>query len=372
MYTPDAARRLAAAHEALDLATEHGDPVLLAQVAPAVLYALMGAGHRELRARVAGRAIRAAESTGDPRLDFSAHLSAYNMAVESPDQVVAARSLARMRAIAQAVAEPRLRWTVGLYDTFDATMAGRLDDAESIATANLDLGLQIGVPDAFAFFAGQLFVIASDGGRAEELLPVVEQATNDNPAILPFKLAYGIICAGVGRDDVARDILREGLATRFSEIPVDNVWMTSVIGYAVLAIELGDAEAAAYLRPIIEPFAAEVAFNGVTSQGPVATYRRASLRRSSATTRSRRSTCSPRSTPPPRSDGSTTGPRRCSRSRRTGTAGTARSTANPKRGSAKRRTCAGRAASGVGYRRSTRSPGSALDKTCTVSGRTPS
>ncbi len=48
--------------------------------------------------------------------------------------------------------------------------------------------------------------------------------------------------------------------------------MTSIIGYAVLAIELGDAQAAAYLRPIIEPFAAEVAFNGVTSQGPVAAY----------------------------------------------------------------------------------------------------
>ena len=62
------------------------------------------------------------------------------------------------------------------------------------------------------------------------------------------------------------------MATRFSEISVDNVWMTSVIGYAVLAIELGDAEAAAYLLPLIEPFAAEVAFNGVTSQGPVAAY----------------------------------------------------------------------------------------------------
>jgi hypothetical protein len=48
--------------------------------------------------------------------------------------------------------------------------------------------------------------------------------------------------------------------------------MTSIIGYAVLAIELGDAQAAAYLRPIIEPFADEVAFNGVTSQGPVAAY----------------------------------------------------------------------------------------------------
>ena len=36
-------------------------------------------------------AIRAATSTGDPRLEFSAHVSAYNMAVESTDHVVAAR-----------------------------------------------------------------------------------------------------------------------------------------------------------------------------------------------------------------------------------------------------------------------------------------
>jgi DNA-binding SARP family transcriptional activator len=272
MYTPDAARRVAAAHEALELATEHSDPTLLAQVAPAVCYALWGTGRRELRSRVAASAIGAAKSAGDPGLEFGAHLSAYNVAVEIADHVVAARSLAGLRAIAHAVGEPRLRWTMGLYDTFDATMAGRLDDAEALATANLELGMQIGVPDAFTFFAAELFVISSDGGRAEELLPVIEQAAIDNRAVLPFKLAYGIICDTVGRHDIAREILREGVASRFTEISVDNVWMTSIIGYAVLAIELGDSQAAAYLRPIIEPFADEVAFNGVTSQGPVATY----------------------------------------------------------------------------------------------------
>ena len=45
-----------------------------------------------------------------------------------------------------------------------------------------------------------------------------------------------------------------------------------MIGYAVLAIELQDEDAAALLFPIIEPFAAEVAFNGATSQGPIAAY----------------------------------------------------------------------------------------------------
>jgi hypothetical protein len=48
--------------------------------------------------------------------------------------------------------------------------------------------------------------------------------------------------------------------------------MTRVIGYAVLAIDLQDTEAAALLLPVIEPFAGEVAFSGLTSQGPVGAY----------------------------------------------------------------------------------------------------
>src|SRR5205823_586027 len=84
--------------------------------------------------------------------------------------------------------------------------------------------------------------------------------------------AYAIICEAVGRADTARAILAEGLAARFSHIPRDMFWMTSVIGHAVLAVELEDEDAAALLFPIIEPFAAEVACNGGTSQGPISAY----------------------------------------------------------------------------------------------------
>ena len=50
------------------------------------------------------------------------------------------------------------------------------------------------------------------------------------------------------------------------------MWLTTIIGYAVLAIELADVDAAALLMPIVEPYADVVAFNGATSQGPVAAY----------------------------------------------------------------------------------------------------
>ena len=48
--------------------------------------------------------------------------------------------------------------------------------------------------------------------------------------------------------------------------------MTTVIGYAVLAIDLEDDAAAAKLYPIIEPFGDQVAFNGATSQGYIGAY----------------------------------------------------------------------------------------------------
>jgi DNA-binding SARP family transcriptional activator len=272
VYTARAERRTAFAHQALALAEATGSLTLLAQVGPAVVAALWGPDTARLRGRVAARVLTAAEATGDPRLQLSARLTAYSVAVESADPIVAAHSLSGIRSAVRSLGEPRLRWTAGLVEAFDAMMTGRLEEAQSIAAATLDLGLQIGVPDAFALFAAQFFVIGTFAGRHDELFPLVERARRDNPGMLAFKVAYGIICAAVDRRDEARGILYEGMTDGFAELPRDNIWMTSVIGYAVLAIELDDADAAAQLLPIIEPYAGEVAFNGITSQGPIAAY----------------------------------------------------------------------------------------------------
>jgi tetratricopeptide (TPR) repeat protein len=272
VWTPDAERRIASAHQALELADAHHDPTLLARIAPGVLWGLWEPGSADVRSRVAAKAVAVAEASGDPRLEFGAHLSAFDIAIESADHVAAARSLAKLRATARTIGEPRLRWTVGLAETFTATMTGRLVDAEAVATKTLELGMQIGAPDAFTFFAGQLFVIGTFAGRHDELFPLVEQATKDDPAALAFKLAYGIICNAVGRNQTARDILEDGIASGFAALPVDNIWTTCIIGYAILAIELDHAEAAAQLLPLLEPHASDVAFNGITSQGPIAAY----------------------------------------------------------------------------------------------------
>jgi DNA-binding SARP family transcriptional activator/tetratricopeptide (TPR) repeat protein len=271
-FTPDVARRVTLAHRALRLAEESDDPTIVAGVAPAVLAALWAPGNERLRNEVAARALSAAEASGDPLLQFSVNLAARQVAIESGDPVMAAHNLTRLRATAQSVAEPHLRWLILLQETFEAMMTGRLSDAEALAASALELGLQIGAPDAFAMYAAEFFVLRTFGGRHGELFPLVEQATRENPTVLPFRLAYGIICVSVGQADAARQILHEGMESGFAELAVDNFWMTSVIAYAIIAIELADREAAAQLLPVIEPHAAEISFNGVTSQGPVSAY----------------------------------------------------------------------------------------------------
>jgi tetratricopeptide (TPR) repeat protein len=163
-------------------------------------------------------------------------------------------------------------WTVSLFDTFEATMAGRLEEAEALANRGLELGIQIGEPDAFTIFAGQFYTVGTFAGRHADLLPLVEQTVRDNPDMIPFQSAYAILSAAVGRTDDAQAWLDEGIANGVGRLPLDNMWTTSVIAYAVLAVELEDRAAAAELLPVITPHADEVAFNGVTSQGPIAAY----------------------------------------------------------------------------------------------------
>ncbi len=271
-YTPDVERRVTLAHRALRLAEASDDATLLARVAPAVMAALWAPGNELLRNEVAARALSAAEVSGDPLLQFSVNLAARQVAIESGDPVMAAHTLNRLRVTAQSVGEPYLRWIILACDTFEAMMAGRLSDAEMLTAEALEFGLQIGAPDAFAMYAAQVFVLGTFAGRHAELLPLVEQAARENPSVLPFRLAYGIISIPVGLAESAREILHQGMESGFAELPIDNFWMTSVIGYIIIAIELDDRVAAAQLLPVIEPYAAEISFNGVTSQGPVAAY----------------------------------------------------------------------------------------------------
>ena len=268
----DTERREQAALDALALADASDDPLLLAELAPDILRALWTPATAALRADISACAVRAVAASGDPYLRFVVNLSAFNTAVSLGDASQAKTALASAHEVVRTHSEPRMRWTLCVTDTFNMTMAGRFHEAEQLANANLELGMTLSEADAFSIFASQFFVLGTFAGRYGDILPVVDHVLAAGETALPFRLAHAISCAVCGRRDEAAAVLQAGHAAGFASVPQDQLWLTTVVGYAVLAIELDDRVAAAELVPVLEPCARQVAFNGATSQGPVAAY----------------------------------------------------------------------------------------------------
>jgi DNA-binding SARP family transcriptional activator/tetratricopeptide (TPR) repeat protein len=264
--------RFSAAHKAIELSEGSDDPTLLPRMISALVFALWGHDTLDLQRRLATQAVDLAATVADPALEFSAHRARYYVAVVSADAGSAQASLRRMRDIAAEIGEPRMAWNVAVFEAFEAVMTARLIDGEQTAERALGIGTEIGEPVAFMLYAGQLFMNRSFAGRYAEVVPLLEQAMSTDPDSFPFRLAHAISCAVAGRTAEARAVLDEGAAAGFADLPRDHLWMTSVVGYAVLAIELADRGAAAQLYPMLQPFGDQVAFNGATSQGDIGAY----------------------------------------------------------------------------------------------------
>ena len=245
--------------------------MLVARISSSVLYALWGSDREatRLRADVANRSIAAAEAAGDPHLEFAVHTAAYTVAIQLADPVGAARSLGRMHAIADQIGAPQMTWTLGYYDAFVATMQARFADAEAAgAVETVEARRRHGC-------RGRHRRLRPAGGRAGHhrrsslrAATDVAQAIEAGPVQPTSRRAHAIVGVATQPKEVASDLLDEAVANRFRNVPPDVMWMTSMLGYAILAIELEDLAPPRSLLAIIEPYAGEVA----TNLGPVAAY----------------------------------------------------------------------------------------------------
>jgi len=158
-----------------------------------------------------------------------------------------------------------MTWTVGWFEAFAATMQARFADAGRLGRETEALGLALGAAESVAVFAGQAAVLATIAGHHAELPPIVAQAIEAGPVKLTYHLAHAIAS---GPKQVASDLLSEAAAGGFRNVPPDVMWLTSMLGYATLAIELKDLDAAERLLAIIEPYAGQIA----TNLGPAGAY----------------------------------------------------------------------------------------------------
>ena len=266
-------RRQALADEAVAIAESSGDDALIVRVlnnlvAPLLVPSL----HEQSLTRTADSLVRA-ERVGDPVLLFFAVFWRAYVASQASDIDELDRCLDIMASLAERLDQPMLTWSDTAYRSARALIAGDTDRAEELANDALKIGTDGGQPDASIFFGTHLIGVNQRRGTLGELASLLEQMAADAPTVAGALTAVVALAhAEADRiEDAAR--LLEELATTDFELPLDSVWLTTVVEYADAAIEVQDPKYARPLFDLLVPWADQFASIGMAgAEGPVSHY----------------------------------------------------------------------------------------------------
>ncbi len=271
MYSREWDRRVRLSDEALAIARRLDDPHALSTVLNMRFVTLLAPETLDERRANTVEAVAVAERLSDPLVRFYAyHWRAY-ACIEAGD-IVAARSWAtREQDIADRFRQPTTLWLRRADEANLAIIAGKLDVADQLAAAALEIGRH-SEPDALACYAAQQTSIAFERGRLGELVPLLEQAVHDNPGVPGFRATLALALSEGPRAGEARQLLAQAVATDFADLPYDVTWLAVMCIYAHVASRLGDVAAAATLYPMLEPWGEQIAFPAFGVWGPVGLY----------------------------------------------------------------------------------------------------
>jgi ATP/maltotriose-dependent transcriptional regulator MalT len=188
------------------------------------------------------------------------------------DLPAADRGLRTMVAIAERVGQPILRWIALWYGSWRAHLAGRLDEAEGLATQAAEVGMASGMPDAQAFFAGQIVPLRFDQGRMEELIPLLAGALEANPGLPIFRAWLALAHCESDRPDEAERLIAGSAGERFEDVRHDIIWAPTMGLYAEVCARIGAQEPAAVLYDALWPYADQLIFNATTTGGSIARH----------------------------------------------------------------------------------------------------
>ena len=227
--------------------------------------------HEQSLIRTAYSLVRA-ERVGDPVLLFFAAFARY-VASQASDIEEMDRCLDITASLAERLEQPMLSWSNAAYRTTCALIDGDIDRAEVLATDALRIGIDSGQPDASLFFGTHLIGVNQRRGTLGELSSLLEQMAAEAPTVAPALTAVRALAhAEADRVEDAGRLLEE-LATTGFELPLDSVWLTTVVEYSDAAIEVQDPKYARPLFDLLVPWAGQFVTIGMAgAEGPVSHY----------------------------------------------------------------------------------------------------
>ena len=132
-----------------------------------------------------------------------------------------------------------------------ASVRGRLDEAERATFESLELGEQIGAPDARYIFASQLYSIRFVQGRLGELREAM--ARSKGPRWIPAVWAgWSLLHAEIGERAEALDSLQAQHDVDFWNYPNGHVATSGIAAAALAAARVGDDTLAVRLLDVLD------------------------------------------------------------------------------------------------------------------------
>ncbi|WP_187369078.1 ATP-binding protein [Baekduia soli] len=265
----DRDRRITLSDEALALARRLDDPAALSRVLSLRFVTLWMPETLGERLANNDENVGAARRTGDPVTEFHAVHWRAAAFVEAARLNDAWRDVEHEAELAERLGQPTMRW-LATYDRGNLEIiAGRLAEAEQHAHEALQIATMSAQPDALSFFTSQLTNIRYEQGRLAELQPLIAQVVSDNPGIPAFRAVLALACCEGDLDDEARRLLSHETGSGFAELPPDVTWLPGLAIYAEVAAHLQHRAAAEVLYGLLEPWAGQVVYSGISAWGCV-------------------------------------------------------------------------------------------------------
>ncbi|MEZ5156776.1 MAG: AAA family ATPase [Solirubrobacterales bacterium] len=266
-FSADLETRRRLGDEALGIARGLDDKRILARVLIRRLIAGWGPDDSRERMAAATESIAISSSLGE-QLDLfhGLHWRAAAL-LEQADIAAAERALREQETIAERVGDPTARWLCECASSVLLSLRGELEQAEVAANRGLHLAEASSQPDGASFHASAISAIRWQQGRLPEQASELAAALEQNPGLPAFASLVALANALGGDRERARSVLRAAVAERFSSLPRDPIWIAAMATWAHAAAELGDAESAEVIHPLLEPHRSRLASTSISIWG---------------------------------------------------------------------------------------------------------
>ncbi|MCP3937123.1 MAG: AAA family ATPase [Actinomycetia bacterium] len=251
---------------ALERARSLNDPGLIAYCILARLYACWGPDSVDERPSLIEELFGLADGSDD--LELLAHASAWSIGESFSRWRLeqAYGDLDRFDEIAHRLRQPLYDWMSLKWRACMAALEGRMDEADALAIAAVEAGVDAIGPDmAMDFYGAQLSHIRYQQGRLDELLPALEDLSHDRPQVPAWRFALVSSYAMTGRLDESAAHFAWAAHDEFAVVPRDLNYVISLANLSAYPLLAGDGDAARRLYEVLSPFSGHASSHGLGS-----------------------------------------------------------------------------------------------------------